>query len=246
MIGPRAMLRPAACGLLLLLIAMTAAPAVLAEDDPVKARTFEVRYRPLSDVANLLGPELSAEGTLTLRPSLRLIVVQDRESVLRRVQELLESYDLPPRSVEVTFTLVLGRDTREERKEPASPHSVFTDEVRGIIEALRNVTKWIDYKPLGSRSITGTEGRRIVAELSDEYRVEFQVGSISTRQGEEFVDFESIVLQRVKRGDDGEERVSDLYVAAGAQKAGQLKVVAGATSPEAGKALFLILQVEAP
>ena len=79
--------------------------AVSASDDVVVVRAFEVHYRPAADAAELVGELLSEEGRLTLRPRMRVLIVEDRPAILKRVAALLEIWDLPPRSVEVTLSL---------------------------------------------------------------------------------------------------------------------------------------------
>jgi hypothetical protein len=135
-------------------------------EESVTARAFPVRFRPLADAADVVAPLLSADGTVTLRPRLRMLVVQDREEVLDRVEALLLSFDLPPRNVEVTLSLFLGTDRLTAGRQRGGPGPEFSKEVRGVIETLGDVTKWIAYEPLGSRSVTGTEGATVTAELS--------------------------------------------------------------------------------
>lgn len=214
-------------------------------DDVVQARAFEVRYRDLADAADLVGPLLSEEGSLTLRPRLKVLVIEDRASVLGRVEELLQSFDLPPRHVEVTLILFLGTDRRKEPEAPRSPDSVFSNEVRGVIDALGDFTKWVAYEPLGSGAVTGAEGDRMVARLSSDYRVTLKLESVATREGEDYVRFSSVDLQRLSRDDVGAVAVEHLYTTAAVLRAGTLTVVGAAKRPDANQALFLMMQVEA-
>ena len=105
-------------GALFLVMAVSAARA---ESDPVEARAFEVHYRPLADVADLIDPLLSDEGRIILRPRLDTLIVEDRRSVLDRAQTLIEGYDLPPRNVEISFSLFLGK----REGEPETPTDRF-------------------------------------------------------------------------------------------------------------------------
>lgn len=213
------------------------------DDDPLLARAFSVRYRPLADAADLVGPLLTAEGKVILRPRLKTLVVEDRVSVLDRVGALLESFDLPPRNVEVTFTLFLGTDRREEAGRAAS-NSVFSDQVRGVIEALGDFTKWTDYEPLGSRLVTGVEGDRLIADLSDDYRVLFTVESVSSHNGSDVVKFDSITLQRLVQDPSGARIPEDLHTTGVVLATGRLGVVGAASGADSKRALFLTLQVE--
>ena len=48
------------------------------EEGGLSVRAFEVRYRSLSDAADLVGDQLSADGSLTLKPRLGVLVRQQR------------------------------------------------------------------------------------------------------------------------------------------------------------------------
>ena len=231
-------------GMALALVVCLLAGAPLAaqsEDrDPVTARAFEVQYQPLIDAADLISPLLSDEGTVSMRPRLSTLVVEDRRSVLARVSDLLRSWDLPPRNVEITLTLFLGIDRRDEDPGAPTADGGLSTEVRGVLEKLSNFTKWTSYERLGSRSVTGTEGDTIVANLSDEYRVVFIVESVHKTHGA--VRFERLQLQRVSLDEDGTEKVEPLYTAGMVLPPGKLKLVGAASDPNSRRALFLALQ----
>lgn len=213
--------------------------------DPLRAQTFRVEFKPLSEAAELIGPLLTEAGSVLMRPRQKSLIVEDRASVLLRVGQVLESFDLPPRSVKVTFVLFLGRDIRENVSRPASTASVFSEDVNAVIEALGDVTKWTSYEPLGSRSVRGQEGSETVADLSSDYRVSFEIDRVTRRAGKEIVKFDRIVLQRVGRDEDGNETLEPLYATAGTLKTGMLHVAGAASGPGADRAIFLTMQVEA-
>jgi len=238
---------PAAIVGSLLVLAFIVGPARAAtqEPDPVRTRHFKVEFKQLSDVAELIDPLLTDAGSVIMRPRLSTLIVEDRASVLRRAEQLIDSFDLPPRNVAITFILFLGRDIRENASAPTSSASVFSDEVGAVIDALGDVTKWTSYEPLGSRAVRGQEGSRTVADLSSDYRVSFEVDAVTRRSGTEVVKFSRIVLQRIGHDDSGNETLDDLYATAGTLKTGMLHVAGAASGPEADRALFLTMQVEA-
>jgi hypothetical protein len=237
-------------GLRIVLIAALLLPccwsvvAAQVDADPFMARAYQVRHRPLADAYEVVDAVLSPEGTATLRPRLRLLVVQDRRSVLDRIESLLQAFDVPPQSVDVTLTLFLGTDrlaARGERSRAAGEG--LSQEVRGVLDTLGDVTKWVAYEPLGSRSITGVEGDSVTATLSDDYRVVFKVQSVDEGAGE--VRFERVALQRLETDEEGNEQVRDVYAAGMSLSAGRMHVVGAARQPGSDRALFLILQVRA-
>ena len=224
--------------------AFAAAPAVAQEapGDPLLARAFEVHYHPLADAAELVEPLLSESGVITLRKRLSTLVIEDYPSILDRVESLLEGWDLPPRNVEITLTLFWGTDRRgEDPQAPQADHGLST-EVRGVMEKLSNFVKWTTYDPLGSRSVFGTAGDTVVANLTDEFRVVMVLTSVHRTHGT--VKFEKLELQRITLADDGTEDVESLYTAGVVIPPDRLTVVGAARDPKSNRALFLALQTQ--
>lgn len=225
------------------LVALAALAAVRGQSSPpsaLLARAFVVHHRELADAADIVQPVLSSEGSVKIQPRLRTLVVEDRNDVLDRVAALLESFDLPPRNVEVTLSLFLG--TAQGRAGQAPGAAGFSREVRGVLETLGDFTKWTSYEPLGSRAVTAIEGGApVVADLSDDYRVVFTVDAIQVAQ--RAVTFKRFSLQRRRIDADGRETMQDLYTAGMVLPLERLQTVGAASDPGSKRALFLTLQV---
>lgn len=214
--------------------------------EPLVARTYEVRHRSLWEAADLVKPVLSPEGSVKLQPRLRTLVVEDHPSVLSRVDTALREFDLPPRNVEVTLTLLLGTDVRDVKSgAPGIGPREISREIRGVSEALGDFTKWTNYALLGSQWVTGIEGRTVTVRLSDEYRVTFELESVqppTPRAPQGMITFRSLVLQKLVRLETGLERTDELYSTAIQLHIGKLLMVGAARSPESRKALFLTIK----
>lgn len=235
-------MRGGALGIVLAVILGAGLPIVAAEAppgaDPVSARAYEVKYKTLADAAELVSPLLSPQGTVTLQPRLKTLTVQDRISVLDRVASLLGSFDVAPRNVEIAMSLFLGTDRREQEAGRIIPPSSMTRDVRGIAETLGDFTKWNAYEPLGGRAVTGVEGGRVTVNLSDEYRVAYDIDTVRDQS----VKLTNFVLQRVTRAADGKEKIQDVYSAAVVLPVGRMLMLGAAQNPESKRALFLTLQ----
>ena len=214
------------------------APPSAVAADAITARAFAVRFKSLSDAAELVSAVLSAQGTVTLQPRLKTLTVQDRAPVLDRVAALLQSFDTPPRNVEVTLSLFLGTDRREQEAGRNVPSDSLSRDVRGIAETLGDFTKWNAYEPLGKGAVTGSEGERVVVNLSADYRVRYEVDVVQDAA----VKLKDFVLQRVTRDPGGAERVQDVYTAAVVLPVGRTLMLGAAQNPESKRALFLTLQ----
>ena len=225
-----------ALGLAALASAAGLGPRAESRPDPVGARAFEVRYRPLSDAADVVGDVLSPDGTVTLRPALKTLVVEDRVSVLDRVEALLQSFDLPPRNVEVVVGLFLATQRRDRAEGPPPRRGKLLD-----LPPL-DFMKWNAYESLGSRSVVGVEGDQVISDLSSDYRVVFVIDSVDPNHGK--VRFKSFSLQRRTRGEQGQEQIENQYTMGMVVDIGKQQVVGAATRPDAERALFLTLQVK--
>ncbi len=221
----------------LLLAAWTVVPCA----DDVTARAFEVHHRSLADAADIVGAVLSDEGAVTLRPRLSTMVVEDHASILDRVEALLKSFDTAPRNIEITLSLFLGT-----RREPRSAREITTGEVsteaRGVMDQVKDFTKWSSYEPLGSQSVTGVEGNRVETQLSEQYRVVFTLQAVDDQRDKVKVD--QFALQRIRHDGSGSERSEDLYKTAMVLTAGKPLVLGAARDPGSNRALFLMLQAQ--
>ena len=229
---------------LMLAILAAAVPATMA-DKRISARAIEVHFHSLTDAADLIDPLMSERGTVTLRPRLKTLVVQDVESILDRVEALINNWDRPPQNVEITISLFLGTDRRDQDSDGRMRvDKGLSAEVRGIMEKLSDFTKWTTYEPLGSRSVTGTEGSSVEVNLSDNYRVLLAIDSV--HPSHKSVRFDKLQLQRVSLDDDGNEQIEDLYTAGMVLPQGKLKLVGAAAGPNSQRVLFLALKSTAP
>ena len=206
------------------------------------ARAFEIEHRSLNDAADLVGELLSADGSLTLKPRLKTLLVEDRPEILERVDALIASFDIPPRQVDVTLSLFLGSREGEEDPERPAPERDYPREVRGIIDTLSDVTRWTSYEPLGSRSIRGVEGEEVTADVSGDYRVSFTVGDVDETRDK--IKFDRFSLLRVIRDPGHAERLEEKYRAAIVVDTGRLTLLVAARAPDSERALFLALQAE--
>ena len=63
------------------------------------ARAFDIQYADPQEVLNLLTPYLSGYGKITALPERKMIVVEDTQPFLTRVQTILQQVDRPPNQI---------------------------------------------------------------------------------------------------------------------------------------------------
>jgi len=214
-----------------LLPAASAAPARPANEAaaPVGVRVFKIQFKDPSDVAQLVGQLLTEKGSVAFSPKLKTLTVQDHRDVLDRVAEAIGSYDLPPRNVQFTVTLILA-SMGEQARQPISR------EVRGIADSLLNLPNWTDYKTLGSSAISGSEGSRVSLDI-DDYRVEFDIESVSESRG--IIRLNPLVLQRAVKGADGAVNYRPVYRQTCNLTNDRLLTIGATKSESDAKAVFL-------
>ncbi len=204
-----------------------------AAGETLAVRAFTIKFRDPGDVALLVGPQLSDRGSVTTVPKLRTVTVQDRREILDRIQDLIASYDVPPRNVEFTVTLILASRAGEAG-------GSISREVRGITEALPDITRWTDYKTLDSVTIAGSEGSRTARELASAYRIEFELETVSESRG--IIRLNPFSLQKVEKGPGGETVYRPVYTTTVNLKNDKLLTIGATKSETSPKALFLAIR----
>ena len=179
--------------LVLLLLVSLPAPSIPGPaSDPAATRLptqlFTVRFKDVNDVYLLIEPLLSARGSVQMQPRLRTLAVTDDPETLGKIEAMIQSYDLPPKNVEVALQLILAT-TAGKPQEKISPR------IRGVIQKLNEIsTRWSDYRLLGSITVVSSEGENASVEMGEDYRVSFAVDYASDEQ--RLVRFKRFTLDR--------------------------------------------------
>jgi len=157
---------------------------------------FTVRFKDVNDVYLLIEPFLSVRGSVQMQPRLRTLAVTDDEETLRKIDEMIRSYDLPPKNVEVALQLILATTAGGE-PDKISPR------IRGVIEKLNEIsTRWSDYRLVGSATVMSSEGEKTSVQMGEDYRISFAVDYASEEQ--KLVRFKRFTLDRRQKPDDRE------------------------------------------
>ena len=235
---------------LVLFVLLDAAPVAVrsqGESDPGAAATrrptqiFTVRFKDVNDVYLLIEPLLSARGTVQMQPRLKTLAVTDDPETLRRVEEMIASYDLPPRNVEVALQLILASTA-------AKPPETISPRIRGVIEKLNEIsTRWSDYRLLGAATVPCSEGEKTSVELGDDYRISFAVDNAS--EGQKLVRFKRFTLDRRERPAEVEgagERFTRVLDTALNLKEDKLYIFGASKLESSNRALFMTITASMP
>jgi len=205
-----------------------AAPA--APDLPSK--TFTALYRSVEDIVALIQPAISERGSYAVQPRIKAVTVTDTAESLKRIEDLIAGYDLPPRAVSLVVQVMRAEEGAPQQKPPRRmglPPSVIQD-----------VTKWGVVTQLGSASLTTAEnvgGSVALGSGGDEFRVQFRVGAVSPKIG--VIRLERFALERIRRGADGQPRYTPVMDLVLNLKAGVTTVLGATSSQDSKQAMFV-------
>ncbi len=199
----------------------------------LEVKVFTVQFKSVDDVAALITPLLSDFGMITLQPKLKTITVQDLASNLKKIDDAIKEYDLPPRNIEVIINLILATE-----REGGGGGSI-AKEIRGVSEALSDFTRWTDYERIGSIVMTSTEGTESASFIGDAYRVRFFIEYASEEKG--VIKFSKFSLEKVVRS-EGKKKYEQLWNIGLNLVDGKLLVAGAAKQPGSKRALFLTIQ----
>ncbi len=212
--------------------AASGTPAV-AKPPTLGMRVFSLRYRKLDDAYLLISPYVGPRGSVRMQPGQRTLIVQDAPENLQRISGLIGSYDIPPRSVEVSVQLILA-SAGEKSQEPAPPP------IRGVIDKLNALsTRWTDYKMVGNARVLGTEGERSSLRVGDDYRVDFRIDQVSDEA--RVIRFKPFELSRREASIEGAERYASIMNTVLNLRDSQQFIVGASKVEQSHRALFMTI-----
>jgi hypothetical protein len=206
------------------------------EDKELVTKVIEVRFKPLGEAALLVDQLLGPCGSYSVPKTLRLITVEDEPQIVERVGQALASWDVPPRSAEVTISLILAL------REPSEGLGI-RDEIRDVSETLSQLTRYTSFERLGSATVKVIDGAAAEADLGDRYRVSFRVGGIDAERG--IVHLEPFDLLQLPAPNETGARLPQARRLLGTAlnlPQGRLHLI-GAPARDRDRAIFLALEV---
>jgi len=147
---------------LVVLLWLAAPAATLGASEPTTVRVFQVRYRPVTEVAAAVQALLTEDGSLTVQPRQSRITVQDRPEVVEAAAEMIAKMDRSPDRYLIDVVLLQGV---AEELPPAQRAPVDT--------RLKRMFPFVAYRRIGATSFDGVMGEPAAADLGEGHRVSF-------------------------------------------------------------------------
>jgi len=216
------------------LATMGAGPA-FAQAAGLVTRTFSAHYRAVDDIVALIQPAISDSGSYSVQPRIKSVTITDTPESIRRIEELIAGYDLPPRAVSLVVQVMRAEEGAPPSAQEKPPRRM------GLPPSLiQDVTKWGVITQIGSASLSTAENEKgsvLLGSGAEEFRVQFQVGAVSQKIG--VIRVERFALERLRRGADGQTHPTTMMDLVLNLKAGVTTVLGATSSQDSKQALFV-------
>ncbi len=181
--------------------ARTPAPKPTAGPDVV--RVFVLKHRKAEDAFLLVRPLLGARGTIVLQTATNALTVRDTVRTVERVAQAVSSFDLPPRAIAVSVSLIRATHAAG----PGGPPAPVAERFRGVADRLRSLFNFTEYSSLDEVVLQGLEGDPVSWTLGGSFRIDFL---LEPGGGKESVRLRNLVLARLRRDEAGNETARDI------------------------------------
>ena len=218
--------------MLFLVVLLVAASAMQAEPpaaDATKAltvRTFTFKYRDVDKASTVVKPLLSAEGTISIQPGTKSLVITDRAENLKAVAKAIADYDVAPQSFRLTVRLVsAGRVAPEAARADADLKDVAPKLAMLRYNALESA---------GQAEFEGKEGDPGIVEMPTGYRADFKLGEYDGAS--DSIKVSDFHLSRLQA-----DQLTSLLKTTLNLRLGQTYIVGATRSAQSQRALLIVL-----
>lgn len=195
-------------------------------------RVYGVRHRPVRELAALIEPLLSPEGSFTIQPKFNMLTVQDDPDALERVAKFLAEWDVPPPSFRVRVRVLLGTTTAPTPG-PAGPL------IEGLGADLSKVFRYTSYQEVDTIQVTATEGSTVEAAAGSRYHLRFALRAVA--RDPERVQLAQFEVSRREPGAGANEVLRSVLRTTVTLEVGQTAILGAARSEGASQGLILVL-----
>ncbi|HUM02481.1 MAG TPA: secretin N-terminal domain-containing protein [Thermoanaerobaculia bacterium] len=185
------MLKPVLIAFLLAL-AGSGRPPVAAVPEVV-VRVFTLKHRSPEEALVVVRPLLTEGASVVVQATGNTLTVRDSAAAVERAAKTLAAWDLPPRRIDLTVTL-LRASTDGRSRTPGVPDGA--DQIPGVGERLRKLFRFTEYARLDAAVVQGVEGQTVAYVLGGGYRLEFQIDPAGDPQQ---VRLKGLRFERIRR-----------------------------------------------
>lgn len=160
---------------------LAAQPAAV--EAPLVMEMYSLRYRPAAEAIAEVEGLLSERGTVELQPQDNSLVLRDTRPIVRRAMARLRDYDQPLRQIRLEIQIVqAGGDSP-----PGPPDGPrLSDE---LVKRLRELLRFESFALIAQAGLEMREGEHVAYQFGGDYRVEFELGILTSSQQLRLGDF---------------------------------------------------------
>ena len=217
--------------LMAILVAASAAqaepPAAADATKALTVRTFTFKYKDADRAAAVVKPLLSSEGTISIQPGTKSVVISDRADNLKAAAKAIADFDVPPQSFHLSVRLVsAARVANESAKVPG--------ELKDVAPKLAYM-RYNSLESNGQAEFEGKEGDPGILEMPTGYRAEFKFGEYDPAS--DSVKVSELRLSRLQK----DQLAQVLKPISLNLRLGQTYVVGATRSAESQRALIVVI-----
>jgi len=215
-----------------LLVAILVTAATLQAEPPapdtakaLTVRTFTFKYKDADKAAAVVKPLLSSEGTISIQPGTKSVVVTDRADNLKSVARAIADFDVPPQTFHLSVRLVSAARA-EASKVPS--------ELKDVAPKLAYM-RYNSLESEGQADFEGKEGDPGILDMATGYRAEFKFGEYDPAS--DSVKVNELKLARLQK----DQLAPVLKPISLNLRLGQTYVVGATRSAESQRALIVVI-----
>jgi len=206
--------------------AMQAEPPAPEAAKALTVRTFTFRYKDADKAAGVIKPLLSAEGTMSIQPGTKSLVVTDRAENLKALAKAIADFDVPPQSFRLSVRLVSAARVAGDVSKPA-------DELRDVAPKLA-MLRYNSLESAGQAEFEGKEGDPGILEMASGFRADFKFGEYDLAS--DSIKVSDFHLSRLQK-----DQLTSLLKTSLNLRLGQTYIVGATRAPESQRALMIVL-----
>lgn len=198
----------------------------------LETRSYRLKHKDIDRAAAVVKGAVSSEGSISLQPASRTIVITDQSENVRAIVQLLDRFDVPPQMFSVEIRLIAASRSAQPGLVP--------EELRKISTVLSQTLKFNTFEKLGELSTSGKEGDSSVGSASGVYRADFRFGEFDPSS--ETLRVQDLRVSRVGTADaKGVAEVTQLLKTAVNLRLGQTVILSAAREPASNRALMIVM-----
>lgn len=202
-----------------------------ASDQKLEEKTFTMRFKDLNEATLKIRPFISSQGTILIRPQLKQLVVKDLPSNLKRIEKVIEAFDLPPKRLIIAIHFI-------EASKATQPSKVSV-ELKEVANRLSGILNFNRYELVDRVILKAVEGENFRHQAGDQYFISFYGEFIDDGPG--VIKLRNFTLFKSELLPNGKYRYKKLFSSA-LNLIDQQTIVVGASKSEmSDRALLMVI-----